>query len=207
MYSVMLMAALTAGGQTSAWHNGSHTVCAGQGRNYGNCAGSCYGNHGVDDYAGGAWSGYGNCAGSSWGGYYPWDYSSTGCNGCAGSYGVGSPYFVTPVAPPPVKEETVPPPKKPGQESLAPTKARLIVEVPADGKVFVDDQPMKTLAERRVYQTPDLEPGQTYVYEVRVQIMRDGKAISESKRVQLRAGEEVRADFKEMAGTTTAKAR
>jgi len=203
MYSVMLMAALTAGGQTADWHNGSGY---GYGRNYGNCAGSCYGNHGVDDYVGGYSAGAGYGCGWGWGGYCP-DYSSSGCHGCAGSYGVGSPYFaapVGPIAPPPAPIETVPPPKKPGQESLAPTKARLIVEVPADGKVYVDDQQMKTPAERRVYQTPDLEPGQTYVYDVRVEVQREGKAVSETKRVLLKAGQEVLADFKDMKGTATA---
>jgi uncharacterized protein (TIGR03000 family) len=205
MYSVMLMAALTAGGQTPDWHNGSSS---GYGHNYGNCAGSCYGNHGIADYAGGYASGYGSSAGCGWGwgGYCP-DYSSSGCQGCAGNYGSGSPYFVAPVgpvSPPPVRDEIVPLPKKPGQESLAPTKARLIVEVPADGKVYVEDQPMKTPAERRVYQTPDLEPGQAYVYDVRVEVQRDGKAVSATKRVTLKAGQEVVADFKDMKSTATA---
>ena len=111
-----------------------------------------------------------------------------------------------PVGPAPIREETIPLPKK-GQESQAPTKARLIVDVPADGKVYVDDQPMKTPAEHRVYQTPDLEPGQTYVYDIRVEVQRDGKAVSETKRVLLKAGQEVHADFKDMSGTTTAKAQ
>jgi uncharacterized protein (TIGR03000 family) len=220
MYSVILMAALTTGGQTPDWHNGSRSgFSVGHDRTSGNCYGSCYGNNGIDDYRTGYGAGYGtgygaaygSCAGTGWGGYYPWDYSSSGCSGCAGSYGAGSPYFVTPVAPPaaqpPVREETVPLPKKLGQESLAPHKARLIVEVPADSKVYVDDQAMKTPSETRVYQTPDLEPGQIYYYEVRVEMERDGKVISETKRVVLRAGQEVLADFKDMATTATAKAQ
>jgi uncharacterized protein (TIGR03000 family) len=65
---------------------------------------------------------------------------------------------------------------------------------------------MTTQSERRVYQTPTLAPGQTYFYEVRVEVNRDGKAVSQTKRVLLRAGQEVRADFKDMETTATAKA-
>jgi uncharacterized protein (TIGR03000 family) len=227
MYSVVLAVALTAGGQTADCHR-CWASCAGS------CYGSCYGNYGIDypnccgngygngyGYAFGAchgcWGGfhsYSNC----WGGYsccgsgYPWDWSSYGCNGCWGTYGeMSSPYFVQP--PPGVKQgEPIPPPKKPDDttkppESMAPTRARLIVEVPADAKLFIDDHAMKTSSEHRAYQTPDLEPGQTYYYEVRVEVERDGKMLSETKRVLVRAGQEAHADFSDMAATATAKAK
>jgi uncharacterized protein (TIGR03000 family) len=98
------------------------------------------------------------------------------------------------------------PNKKPGTESLAPSKAKLIVEAPAGAKLYIDDRSMTTPSEHRVYQTPTLAPGQTYYYEVRVEVNRDGKALSQTKRVLLRAGQEVRADFKDMETTATAKA-
>lgn len=238
MYSVVLMAALTAGGQTPDGH-GCHSC-------QGSCYGGCYGNYGVEGlgtgchgsyygcfgsytcgggcYGSGWGAGYGSCWGSGygygncWGGYtcgggcyggYGWDYSSNGCQGCAG-FEAGSPYFATPpiVAPvePPVKGEPVPAPKK-EPESLAPNAARLIVEVPADAKVYIDDHAMKTESERRTFQTPALDAGQTYYYEVRAEVERDGKTISTMKRVLLRAGEEARADFKGMDATATAKAK
>jgi uncharacterized protein (TIGR03000 family) len=239
MYSVVLLAALTASGQTPDCHRGGacYSSCSGcygsgwggcHGGCYGTCYGSCYGNYGIDagygcygsctgiyfGNPGTGWGGagcYGGCSGS----YYPWDYSSTGCNGCSGSYGAGSPYFVTTpgaaVPPPPVvpgnKTEPLPlPNKKPGTESLAPAKAKLIVEAPAGAKLYIDDRSMNTSSGRRVYQTPALEEGQTYYYEVRVEVNRDGKALSQTKRVLLRAGQEVRADFKDMETTATAKA-
>ena len=216
MYSVILAAALTAGGQTADWHG---RACAGQ------CYGSCYGNYGIDgtnccggcygyngDWGGchGCWGSYGNCYGGCYGSHYPWDWSSYGCNGCWGTYGGISPYFpqtpvVAPVpATPPA--EPLPAPKKPG-ESAAPTKARLLVDVPADARLYIDDRAMKTSSEHRTYQTPDLEPGQTYFYEVRVEVERDGKVLSETKRVLLKAGDEARADFTGMAATATAAAK
>jgi uncharacterized protein (TIGR03000 family) len=243
MYSVVLLAALTASGQAPDCHRGGgcYSSCSGcSGRSwvgchggcYGTCYGGCYGNYGIDagygcygscagnyfGYSGTGWggSGCGGCYGSF--GYA--DYSSSGCNGCMGSYGVSSPYFPTtpqgtvvpsnPVRPPDAKTqptEPLPlPNKKPGAESLAPSKAKLIVEVPAGAKLFIDDRSMNTPSEHRVYQTPTLEQGQTYYYEVRVEFNHDGKALSQTKRVLLRAGQEVRADFKDMETTATAKA-
>ena len=83
----------------------------------------------------------------------------------------------------------------------------MIVDVPADAKLYIDDHAMKTPSEHRAYQTPDLEPGQTYYYEVRVEVERDGKLLSETRRVLLRAGQEVHADFSDVTTTATAKAK
>jgi uncharacterized protein (TIGR03000 family) len=245
MYSVVLLAALTASGQTPDCHRcggASYSSCNGgcygsgwggcHGGCYGSCYGSCYGNYGIDSgyggcygscggnyfgYSGTCWGGAG-CSGGCYGSYGYADYSSSGCNGCMGSYGAGSPYFPmtpqgtvvpsSPVIVPDKKDETLPlPNKKPGAESLAPSKAKLIVEVPAGAKLYIDDQSMRTQSERRVYQTPTLAPGQTYFYEVRVEVTRDGIAQSKTKRVLLRAGQEVHADFKDMETTATAKAK
>ena len=90
---------------------------------------------------------------------------------------------------------------------MAPTNARLIVAVPADANLYIDDHKMKTQSERRTFQTPELEPGQTYYYEVRVEVERDGKTVGTTKRVLLKAGQEVRADFNDMDATVTAKAK
>ena len=77
------------------------------------------------------------------------------------------------------KGETLPAPaKKPAPETRAPTRAKLIVEVPAGAKLYIDDHAMTTPSQHRVYQTPTLEPGQTYYYEVRVETTHDGKALS-----------------------------
>ena len=220
MYSVVLLAALTAGGQAPDCHNcgaASYSGCYGGWHcglcgSYGSCYGSCYGNYGIDaGYGcygsctgayfanpGACWGGA--CCGGCYGAYgYP-DYSSSGCNGCTGSYGAASPYFAAPgsVAPsapatmPDHKGETLPAPaKKPAPETLAPSRAKLIVEVPAGAKLYIDDHAMTTPSQHRVFQTPTLEPGQTYYYEVRVETTHDGKALSQTKRVLLRAGQEV----------------
>jgi uncharacterized protein (TIGR03000 family) len=96
---------------------------------------------------------------------------------------------------------------KDGKESSVPTsRAKLVVEVPTDAKLYIDDQLMKTTAARRVFNTPNLEPGQAYYYEVRAEVVRDGKTHSVTKRVIVRSGEEIRAQFPDLESVTTVKA-
>jgi uncharacterized protein (TIGR03000 family) len=92
------------------------------------------------------------------------------------------------------------------QDEVSLTRARLVVEVPAEAKLYIDDQPMKTASPRRVFSTPALEPGQAYYYMVRVEVERDGKVQSETRRVIVRAGEEVRADFSRVNESPTVTA-
>jgi uncharacterized protein (TIGR03000 family) len=223
MYSLVLLAALSAGPDSAAnWCHGCH-----------GCYG-CYGGYGCYGCCG-CYGGYGCCCGGY--GYYDC-YSCHGCYGCYGCYGctgywgcygcygysgchayyppaywsppaVAAPVVGAPVGPAGGAAETPPAgaPKtggKPDEVSL--NRAKLVVEVPADARLYIDDQPMKTTAARRVFSTPALEPGQAYYYMVRVEVLRDGKVQSETKRVIVRAGEEVRADFARMDVTPTVTA-
>jgi uncharacterized protein (TIGR03000 family) len=220
MYSLVLMAALTAGPANVAdWHgchgcwgcSGCWGCCGCWGGCYG-CWGGCYGCYGGGSCCGwggyyggwgGCWGCYGGCYGS-WGCCGGWDC----CGGCYGGYAVPA-YYTPPVGVPtgPVTGpggETKPPAggtgTKPPEAYL--NRARVIVDVPSDAKLFIDDQPMKTTSSHRVFSTPALEPGQAYYYIVRVEVMRDGKPVADSKRVIVRAGEEARADFTQVAQTT-----
>lgn len=83
--------------------------------------------------------------------------------------------------------------------------AKLIIEVPADAKLFIDDLPMKTASARRVFSTPNLQPGQTYYYIVRAEVVRDGKTVSETKRVTMKAGDVIRSSFADMGTTDSSK--
>jgi uncharacterized protein (TIGR03000 family) len=217
MYSVVLMAALTAGSATPDCHR-----CCGCWGGYGCCG--CYGG-GWGGCYGGGWGGcYGGCYGACygcWGGYAGW-----GCMGCLGSY-YGAPTYpgsiymggtaggtVVPGGTYPPGAEGLGAPvtdtdkdkdkgkskdkDKDGRGSLSSNKAKLVVELPADAKLFIDDLPMKTTSGVRSFNTPALQPGQAYYYMVRVETMRDGKPLSETRRVIVRAGQTARADFKDL---------
>jgi uncharacterized protein (TIGR03000 family) len=106
----------------------------------------------------------------------------------------------------PSGEQLAPPTeeKKPKKEgTMLPTnKAKLVVELPANAKLFIDDKPMKVTSGLRSFNTPELEPGQAYYYMVRVETIRDGKPVSQTRRVIVRAGQIARADFKDMEADT-----
>jgi uncharacterized protein (TIGR03000 family) len=101
--------------------------------------------------------------------------------------------------------ETVPAPKKEEPKKVD-GSARLIIDVPTDAKLFIDDQAMKTASARRTFSTPALQPGQAYYYEVRAEVVRDGKTQSETKKIIVKAGEVVRASFPELGTGDPAKA-
>ena len=80
-----------------------------------------------------------------------------------------------PGAAPGQRPETVPPPRRldaNGQETGA--KAKVIVELPRDAKLFIDEQLMKSNSDKRAFITPPLANGQEYFYDVRAEVVRNG---------------------------------
>jgi uncharacterized protein (TIGR03000 family) len=258
MYSVVLMAALTANAAEAPSvfkhssmgccgglfaHSGAYASCmgcwgAGWGCN-GGYWGSCYGGSGYGCYGG--WdSGYGyagGCWGSCHGGHggvfhHHRAATNGGCYGCMGCYGSWAGYgeYMTPGMAYPVGANnpmSVTPAMPGSGTTTAPagsgtpgagapgattppaggggTSAKLIIEKPADAKLFVDDQPVKADGVRNTFSTPVLDPSQAYYYMVRVEMDRDGKPVSETRRVIVRAGETVQETFREPTVTTALK--
>ena len=71
----------------------------------------------------------------------------------------------------------------------------LTINVPADAKVFVNGLPTTSTGTQRTYVSRNLTPGQSYTYEVRAEVVRDGQTISDVKTVRLTAGQEYAAAF------------
>ena len=99
-----------------------------------------------------------------------------------------------------------PQPQVPAQKLDAPkpgegNAARLIIDAPAEASLFVDDKPF-TLNNHE-FTTPPLTPGKTYFYTVRVEMNRDGKTASESRKVLVRANQTTRESFNVPTNTTT----
>ena len=185
---------------------------------YGSCYGSGYGGYGGyggcwscwgGGYGAGGWGCYGGCFGCYGGGNGGW--------GCAGGYinygGYGAP--VGPSAPamqgaPGSKEEIkTPPAPKPGTGSgtgtgMVPGRAQILVQLPTDAKLFVDDRPVTLPANQRTVVTPELDAGQDYYYIFRAEAVRNGTPVEDMRRVVIRAGARVTVDFGDLA---TAKAK
>jgi uncharacterized protein (TIGR03000 family) len=78
----------------------------------------------------------------------------------------------------------------PGQQtSNARIDGLLAVNVPEDARIYVNGQATTSTGSSRQYVSRDLQTGFNYTYEVRAEVVRDGRAIEQVKKVDLRAGE------------------
>ena len=208
MYSMVLMAALTTGAvsEDCCWGRG---FCGCYGGGYGGCYGGCYGGG-----YGGCYGGYGGCyggcyGGGSWGGYA---YGIYGCYGCYGGwscYGSGYSCYGNGVyhGPTGTPNGTAPEKLGPPSKQDETTRAKVIIDVPAQAKLYIDDQPMSNKTGKRTFMTPPLERGQTYFYDVKIVLTVDGQEKVQTERVVLRAGEVVAANFSGApSATATAQA-
>ncbi len=100
------------------------------------------------------------------------------------------PDLPTPPLPDPEQPDS-PLPLLPGDQSWQGEmldQATLTVRVPVDARVYVNDRPTRSTGTYRQYVSRGLVPGNDYTYEVRVEVARDGRTISEVRTVNLRAG-------------------
>lgn len=70
-------------------------------------------------------------------------------------------------------------------------RARVVVELPADAKLYIDNHLTRSSESVRSFRTPALAPGQTYYYELRAELVVDGKVYEQKRRVEVRPGQEI----------------
>ncbi len=84
---------------------------------------------------------------------------------------------------------TAAPPKQTSTEiNTREDSGLLTIWVPAKAKVFVNGMETKTTGSRRRYVSHGLQPGLTYKYVIRAELVRNGKIAEETKTVNLTAG-------------------
>jgi uncharacterized protein (TIGR03000 family) len=76
-------------------------------------------------------------------------------------------------------------------------EATIVVHVPADATVTIDDEATTSTSSRRVFVTPALETGKEYHYTLTAQVVRDGKTQTVTERVTVRPGEVSRVELTE----------
>jgi uncharacterized protein (TIGR03000 family) len=94
-------------------------------------------------------------------------------------------------APAPKKPETVKPPKA-GTTTAIPAPATIVVSLPADARLTVDDVVTKSTSATRTFSSPALETGRDFHYTLKAEVVRDGKTYTAIRRVAVRAGEETK---------------
>jgi len=190
MYSVLLTVAMTTGtAEAPSFHKHSYGCNGAMGLHCG-CYGSCIGCLGWDAY-----SGCHGCHGAGGGGA-GWNGWGASCFGCMGCYGV----YTGPVMNPsgnPMRAPDAPPAGSGTVKPETAKSAQLIIEKPADAKIFVDNMPVKSEGATQSFATPVLDPSQAYFYMVRVEMVRDGKSVSEARKVIVHAGQTIQETFNE----------
>ncbi len=162
----------------------SSGCCGGCCGGWGSCSGSCYGCSG---YSGG---------GTSWGpmiGMSPYTVPMNYTDSTAIYGHVTNMYPATPVA-------TTPPADtfKPMPEPMKPMGASIKFKVPADTKIYVDGRLTALTGPERTFTTPPLVAGQKFYYVVKAELMVDGKAVVEEKRVIVESGADLTESFSKL---------
>jgi uncharacterized protein (TIGR03000 family) len=108
----------------------------------------------------------------------------------------GAPVENAPMNPPATDDAAPPDPMPEGSGAmLRRADGTLIVEVPAEAKIYVNDRLTTTPGAIREYVSRNLVRGYNYTYEVRAEMEVDGQTVSETKKIDLRAGQNVKLAF------------
>jgi uncharacterized protein (TIGR03000 family) len=177
-------------------------------------AGACWGYA----YAGVSY-GFAGCYGSCYGSYT--NYFSYWAQPANVHYGFGMPIYPVPQfipagghpadlpggpakpAAPPAKPAA---PAKPGDAPKgvgAGAAAAVIVSLPADAILHANGVQMKQTGSERSFVTPDLAPGERFVYIFTAEINQGGQPIREMHQVEVEAGRETRVRFARLLAATS----
>jgi uncharacterized protein (TIGR03000 family) len=79
--------------------------------------------------------------------------------------------------------------------AMAPAPATIVVSLPAEARLLIDDTATTSRSDRRVFVSPELNPGREYHYTLKAEWVRDGKPVVVSKEVAVSAGNETQVSF------------
>jgi uncharacterized protein (TIGR03000 family) len=82
--------------------------------------------------------------------------------------------------------------------------AQITVNVPQDARVYVDGTLVPDAAATKTFATPELKAGKSYFYDLKAEVVREGKKTSETRRIYVEAGQKVNVEFKKLADLQTA---
>ncbi len=89
--------------------------------------------------------------------------------------------------------------------ALADAPATIVVTLPEDAKLSIDDNPTTSTSGSRVFVSPSLPAGQEYHYTLKAEVMRNGKPVTVVEKIAVRAGEETRVELREPATGVAAR--
>jgi uncharacterized protein (TIGR03000 family) len=102
---------------------------------------------------------------------------------------------------PPVMTIPAEPMKKPAGSDDKPMGANLKFKVPAETKLYVDGKLAPGSGTERAFYTPALEAGKKFFYEVKAELVVDGKPVVEEKKVIVEAGADITETFEKLTAS------
>jgi uncharacterized protein (TIGR03000 family) len=198
MYSVVLMVALTAGG-TEAPSRHHHGGCGCYG--YSGCGCCGYSSCGCCGYSSCGSCGYSSCGCCGYSSCGSCGSYSGGCGCCGGYYGGPGMGGSGSGGSGSGKDDDGSKGTK-GSKTSAP--AKIVVSLPENAKLKVDDYQTTSTASTRTFETPALPGGRDFQYTLTVEVVRDGKTVTATKQITVRAGQTTEAKF-ELVATAAAE--
>jgi uncharacterized protein (TIGR03000 family) len=80
--------------------------------------------------------------------------------------------------------------KPPSDQARGPAAATIVVSLPADAKLMIEDQATRSTSDLRTFISPPLEPGKEFEYTLKAELSRGGRAQTTTTKLTIRAGEE-----------------
>ena len=100
-----------------------------------------------------------------------------------------------------------------GQKNVLPNptitaaqRATVVIRLPADARLFVDQQLLELTSAERTFVTPELPLGREYAYSFKIEYDRNGRTLSESQKVHVTAGKASTVVFEDLTVAAKAKA-
>jgi uncharacterized protein (TIGR03000 family) len=79
--------------------------------------------------------------------------------------------------------------ERPMPQASLQVPATIVVTLPADARLSIEDEPTRATTGERVFVSPPLEPGKTYTYKLKAEVDRNGEKKTTTQNVEVRAGE------------------
>jgi uncharacterized protein (TIGR03000 family) len=79
------------------------------------------------------------------------------------------------------------------------------LRVPGDAKIWFGGSQTKQTGTARSFESPPLDAGQDYVYQIRVQWKQDGKDVTQTRQVTVHAGDVINLSLGSSSGTSMAQ--
>ena len=89
------------------------------------------------------------------------------------------------------------PPAGLSETVTSPNQAQFVVRLPADARLVVEDREIPGTGPVRVFVTPPLEPGKDYVYDLAIELNRNGKVVRDQQTIRFQAGKTANVTFPE----------